>query len=384
MTDVQLASYATPRQLEFLEAVEKHGSNKKAAKALGINRRTLDQSLKSLRMRAARMGYAPEHDMQRTVPEGFTVKGVSTYYDEAGKPRGQWVKSQQDDQARERAIREAFEAMAEDLPRVKPSAAPVTVDHLATLYTLTDCHVGMLAWGKETGADWDLDIAERTLVGCFEQMVKASPPAQTGIVCQLGDYLHQDSIEPVTPTSKHLLDSDGRFSKVVTTAVRVLRRIVGMALEKHERVVVVMSEGNHDISSSIWLRVMFRALYENEPRVEVIDSELPFYVHRHGKTMLGFHHGHLKRNEQLPLTFAAQFPQVWGATAKRYIHTGHRHHVEEKEHSGVIVVQHPTLAARDAYAARGGWISERQVRAIVYHSEFGEVARNTVTPEMLA
>lgn len=383
MIDAQLASYATPRQLEYLEAVEQHGSNNKAAKALGVSRRVLDRSLAALKVRAAGMGYAPAHDMRRPVPEGFTVRGVSTYYDEEGKPRGQWVKSAADDQARERAMREAFEAMAEELPRIAPSSAPVTQEHLATLYTLTDCHVGALAWHREGGHDWDLDIAERTLVGCFEQMVNASPAAQTGIVAQLGDFLHSDGLLPVTPTSHHVLDQDGRFSKVVSVAVRVLRRVVSMALAKHERVVVLLAEGNHDMASSIWLRVMFRALFENEPRVEVIDSELPYYVHRHGKTMIGFHHGHLKKNEGLPMLFAAQFPQVWGATAKRYIHTGHRHHVEEKEHSGVIVVQHPTLAARDAYAARGGWMAERQVRAIVYHAEHGEVARNTVVPEML-
>lgn len=50
---------------------------------------------------------------------------------------------------------------------------------------------------------------------------------------------------------------------------------------------------------------------------------------------------------------------------------------------GITVHQHPTLAAKDAYAARGGWLSMRQATAITYHSTFGEVARNTVTPEML-
>ena len=42
-----------------------------------------------------------------------------------------------------------------------------------------------------------------------------------------------------------------------------------------------------------------------------------------------------------------------------------------------------TIAARDAYAARGGWLSERQAAAITYHDEFGEVARTIITPEML-
>lgn len=136
------------------------------------------------------------------------------------------------------------------------------------------------------------------------------------------------------------------------------------------------------MSSSIWLRAMFSALYENEPRVRVIQSELPYYVYQHGKTMLAFHHGHLKKSEDLPLLFAAQFPKVWGETSKRVCHVGHRHHIEEKEHSGMTVIQHPTIAARDAYAARGGWFSERSATAITYHRDFGQVARNTVTPEM--
>jgi len=50
----------------------------------------------------------------------------------------------------------------------------------------------------------------------------------------------------------------------------------------------------------------------------------------------------------------------------------------------MTVIQHPTLAARDAYAARGGWQAERQVTSITYSDKFGQVARNTVTPEMLA
>ena len=47
------------------------------------------------------------------------------------------------------------------------------------------------------------------------------------------------------------------------------------------------------------------------------------------------------------------------------------------------VVQHATIAARDAYAARGGWIAERQITAVTYHAEYGQVATSTVTPEML-
>jgi hypothetical protein len=245
--------------------------------------------------------------------------------------------------------------------------------------------VGLKVDARNTnGQEWNLEIAEKSVKAAIGHLVSSSPRAGTAVVAQLGDYLnHDDALAAVTPTSRHQVDSDGRLPQIVAVAVRILRAVIGMALEHHSRVVVLMGEGNHDISSSVWLRHMFKLLYENEPRVSVIDSELPYYVHQHGKTMLAFHHGHLKKNDQLPLLFAAQFPQVWGATTKRYAHSGHRHHVEEKEHSGMTVIQHPTIAARDAYAARGGWIAERQISSITYHSQFGQVARNTVTPEML-
>ena len=386
MVDPGLLDYATPRQAAYLQAVIDHGSARAAARALGAQKGSILFALRTVERVAAAKGYAPAFDMVRPVPEPFRVRGVSTYYNAEGKASGQWVKSSLDNEQWEAVKRAALTALAEELPRV--AATPFkghAVDALATVYTLTDSHVGMLAWGRETlGADWDLKIAEATLTGCFEQMISASPAGAVGIVNQLGDFLHQDGLAAITPTSGHNLDSDGRFEKIVEVAIRVLRRVIGMALAKHERVIVLLAEGNHDVVSSIWLRALFRAVYENEPRVEVLDSALPYYVYRHGETMLGFHHGHLLKNAQLPLLFAAQFPEAWGLTKKRYVHTGHRHHVEVKEHSGVTVHQHATLASRDAYAARGGWIAERQVTALTYHKKHGQVRSDTVVPEMLA
>jgi hypothetical protein len=379
----------TPRQAEYVEASNRLGSMRAAARELGVAKNAVQEAVKRLKDAAASRGYAPEYDLQHPVAPGQMLKGTSTLYKD-GQPVLQWVKTRADAAQLEEFMRAAAAAMAEELPRAKSVRAPAaTHTKLANLYTLTDSHVGMLATEKENLdplGSWDLKIAERTLTGCFEHMIKASPPAHTGIVAQLGDFLHSDGmglIEGRTPTSGHVLDQDGRYSKVVQTAIRILRRVIGFALDRHAKVVVLLAEGNHDLASSVWLRAMFRALYENEPRVEVIDSELPYYVYQHGQTMLAWHPGHIKNHDQLPMLFAAQFPKVWGETTRRYAHTGHRHHFEEKEHSGMSVVQHSTLAARDAYAARGGWMSDRQCTAITYHADFGQVCRNTVTPEML-
>lgn len=384
--DPKLIEYATVRQIEYIEAIEKHGSRRKAAKALGVAYSAIQDSMVRLTKAAARAGYAPGH-FESGVAPGFNMGKVTVQRGPSGEVERTWERQSPDQERQTEMMRAAAAAMAEDLPRLAPTTGPGFVNNdLATVYTLTDSHVGAMCWHKENLdplGDWDLGIAERTLTGCFEHMIKASPDSRVGVVAQLGDFGHQDGLSPVTPTSFHVLDSDSRFPKIVETMVRILRRVIAMALAKHEHVVVLLAEGNHDISSSVWMRAMFKALYENEPRVEVIDSVMPYYVYQHGKTMIAWHHGHLKKNDQLPILFASQFPKMWGETSKRYAHCGHRHHVEEKEHSGMTVIQHSTLAARDAYASRGGWMSERQCTAITYHAEFGQVARSTVTPEML-
>lgn len=384
MMDAELKQWATARQSEYIDSVIKHGSIRKAATALGVHRAVIGRAIESVKRRAAMQGYAPAFGMTVQVPDPFVVRGTSTLYDEEGQQKLQWVKTRLDDAQVQVAMKAAIEALADDVIRAKPIGAPKeTAPNLLTIYTLTDCHVGMRAWHPETGDDWDLEIAEKTLTAAVSHLIHASPKADVAVINQLGDFLHYDSLNAVTPQHGNLLDADGRFPKVVSVAVRILRFVIDAALKKHQRVIVLMAEGNHDMASSVWLRHIFGLLYENEPRIAVIDSPLPYYTYQHGKTMLAFHHGHLSKNASLPLLFAAQFPSEWGSTTRRYCHTGHRHHVEEKEHPGMTVVQHPTIASRDAYAARGGWIADRAMTSITYHKDYGQAARNTVVPEML-
>lgn len=382
--DEELYKYCTPRQKQVLEAIERLGSARAASAELGINIGGASETYTAVKRKAAKFGYAPEHDFTRPVPDGFIAKGVSTYYNAEGKPSGQWVKASLSHEALVDAMREAIEGFKGDIDQASPIVAPVASDeHLCNLYTFTDYHLGMLAWHKEGGSDWNISIAERTIIAALQQMIEQSPKAHTAIINIQGDFLHTDGKTPVTPASKHVLDADSRFPKIRKSAIRVIRSMVNMSLHRHQEVHLIIAEGNHDEEASGWLADLFSVHYEQEPRVTVNDSVLPFYVFEWGNTMLGIHHGHKVKNESLPLLFAAQFPQEWGRTNRREIHCGHRHHRDEKEYNGVTVVQHPTLAARDAYAARGGWIADRAAWAITYHKKYGAVGRVMITTEML-
>ena len=382
--DENLYKYCTPRQREVLEAIERLGSARAASAELGINIGGASETYTAVKRKAAKFGYAPEHDFTRPVPEGFVAKGVSTYYNSEGKPTGQWVKASLSHQALVDAMRETIAGFKDEIPPAVSTVAPVaSEEQLCNLYTFTDYHLGMLAWHQEGGSDWNVSLAEKTIVAALIQMVNQSPNAHTGVLNIQGDFLHTDGKTPVTPTAKHVLDADSRFPKIRRAAIRIIRSLVNICLQRHQEVYLIIAEGNHDEESAGWLADLFAVHYEEEPRVTVNDSILPFYVFEWGNTMLGVHHGHKVKNENLPLLFAAQFPQEWGRTTRREIHCGHRHPRDEKEDKGVTIVQHPTLAARDAYAARGGWIADRAAWAITYHKKYGAVGRVMVTTEML-
>ena len=383
--DENLFQYCTPRQKQILEAIDRLGSAREASLELGLNKGAASETYIDVKRKAAKVGYSPEHDFTRPVPDGFTAKGVSTYYNKEGKPTGQWVKASLSHQALADAMRDTIAGFKDEIQPVAAIAAPTTSEeHLCNLYTFTDYHLGMLAWHQEGGADWSVSLAEKTIIAALIQMVNQSPNAHTGVLNIQGDFLHTDGKTPVTPASKHVLDADSRFPKIRRAAIRIIRSLVTICLQRHQEVQLIIAEGNHDEESAGWLSDLFAVHYEEEPRVTVNDSVLPFYVFEWGTTMLGVHHGHKVKNESLPLLFAAQFPQSWGRTTRREIHCGHRHHRDEKEYNGVTVVQHPTLSARDAYAARGGWIADRAAWAITYHKNYGAVGRVMVTTEMLS
>lgn len=364
---------------QLITALREHGSQRKAAAALGLNRRTVERRASRL----AQKGYSPEHGMTHHVPDGYKVKGISTLYRDDGTIAAQWVKSSEDAQRQRAMLDAAFAGMADELPRMRRiSRIPSCASELLNLYCVTDYHFGMLSWSEETGADWDIKIAEKLFLDWFDAAIAQSPNAETAILAQLGDFLHYDSLLPVTPEHRNVLDADTRYQKIVRVAIRCVRAVITKLLTKHKRVHVLMAEGNHDTASSIWLREWLAAVFEDEPRVSVDSSPDPYYCYEHGKTALFFHHGHKRKISDIAPVFAAKFRDTFGRTKHAYAHMGHLHHVDVKESPLMIVEQHRTLAAPDAYASRGGWISGRDAKVITYSKAHGEVGRVTISPAM--
>lgn len=362
-------------------------SGRKAALNLGMAHQTINDAVRRVKTYAASRGYSPDHDMTNIVPEGFAIKGHSTMYDAEGKVKLQWVKTCQAQEDLEAAMHAAMQGFAAEIPRVESVVEAVAKSYnkdIINQYTITDYHMGMLCWSEETrGDDWDLDIAEDLIIKWFAASINAAPDSEKCIFAQLGDFLHWDGLEAVTPASGNVLDADTRFQKLVRVAIRTIRRIVAMLLEKHSEVHIIMADANHDPASGIWLREWLYAHYDNEPRVTVDNSADTYYCYEFGLNSLFYHHGHKKRGAALDDVLVAKFREVFGRTKFSVCHTGHLHNKEVVSTNLMKIEQHETLASADAYASRGGWVSDRSAQVITYHRLYGECGRIRKTPAMV-
>jgi hypothetical protein len=165
--------------------------------------------------------------------------------------------------------------------------------------------------------------------------------------------------------------------------IRTIRRVMDMLLAKHRHVTVIMADANHDPASGIWLREWLASVYQDDKRVTVDNSADTYYKVRFGNTLLMFHHGHKSRLDSLDSILVAKFREDYGQTTHHYAYAGHLHHSRMIESRLMIVEQFRTLAAKDAYASRNGYMSGRDANVITHHRLHGEVGRITISPAML-
>lgn len=420
-----------PRERDAIDAVSRYGSARAAEAALGLGNDTIGKAFRRVRVRAdnaARIdaiaprgtdGFVPrelttaydsdgnelgswiregptpscqpggeDEGPARDGHSGYVIKGVSTYFDAAGNQRGQWVKTKIEDSERAQALRDFAEELATEYGfRAKSPlpAKPVLLStSVLTVYKFGDPHFGMESSVEAGGDDFDLDDADRLTRAAIDRLVMVAPSSAECILEVIGDAVHANDSSALTPGHKNPLDVDRRgFAYALMRTARAWVYAVLRLLEKHETVIVWFLEGNHDPDASAAIALMLALHFDNNPRVKIDTSRAVFRYHRFGKCLLGAHHGDKVKMHDLPLLMAVDRPEDWGATEFRYIDTGHIHHDVVKEIQGVRVESLRTLAAKDPYHAMKGYRALRDTRAVVYHEEYGECERYTVSAAML-
>lgn len=381
MIDEALKQWASPRQIEFIDAVNRTGSARAAERELGLspaNGAVIGRSIKRLKARAATQGYSPDHNLTHVIPAPFVAKGHSTYYDKSGSPTQQWVKTRLDDQQYQSLLKEAVDAyIGETVQPINPAPAmPGRDTDVIPWINIGDAHIGMIAHEAESGANFDLKIAERELCAAIGLAVDEMGEHDRVVIQDMGDATHYENFSATTEASGHALDFDTRFPKMIKVYSRVMRFIVDKVLEKANTVDVIVNQGNHSRTNDIWMAELLRVAYGKSGRVNVLNNDSVFIGYRMGNTFVMCHHSDKCKPARLADVMATDFAADWGEAKYRYVDIGHIHHnMVLKEHPGVVIESFNQLAEKDKYAAENGYRA-RQCLTIVHRSRtYGDVGR---------
>jgi hypothetical protein len=243
----------------------------------------------------------PELGPEFQIPEGQIVKGVSALTDADGRIVQQWIKTRTEDVTPHlvTALKKTFASYKGKSPKI---ARPKNVNaDLLNVYPIADQHNGLLAWGRETGASYDLKIGADRLRESTAELMSTTANSKRALILNLGDWQHTDDQKNMTPGSGNLLDVDSRYFKILTAGVRLMQDVIELALQKHERVLVRNLPGNHDPHASVALTVALAAFYANNPRVTIDDDPSDHFFMRFGATLIGATHGHRMKPDRMAI-----------------------------------------------------------------------------------
>lgn len=381
MTDLlALKEWATPRQCEILEAVAIHGSTAGAANVLGISVRSVQRGVKNAKKNASKHGFSPDHDMIYPAPDTHLVKGVSTLYGPTGMVKQQWVKTDLKKEMLSEALHQVAADLCESLPKYEPKEDTLTLTTAAlTAYVIGDGHIGMYVRNEHNmeQGDWDLEIAERATLSAISKLVDLSGGTDVGMLVDVGDFMHINDSSKTT-SSGNVLDTDGDLKDIVAATVRIYRTAIEMMLDKHREVVLMKVRGNHDKDAALIINTMLEVVYENEPRVTVLDNRHKFMVYEYGANFFAAHHGDRIKVDQAYQFITRNMGEAWGRTDHRHCFMGHIHHQTGREYGGMTFETYNTIATTDEWHSHSGYGSKRSMTSIIFDKDHGEVQRHKI------
>lgn len=262
----------------------------------------------------------------------------------------------------------------------QPAGAIPVQRNCALEINIPDLHIGKLAWGKETGEDYDIKIAiKRYKTAVNELLGRVNPNVLEKFILPVGNDMINIDNKSNTTTAGTPQNCDSRFGKMFQTAKDLLIETIDK-LSDIAPVEVMIVPGNHDNVAMFTLGEVLDAWYHNNELVTVINTHTPRKYLQYGLNLLMYCHGHSEKLQDLGIICATEQPQLWAATKFRRVHVGHFHHSKQikftdvQEYPGFTVKVLNSLSANDAWHAEKGYMSLKGAEAFLYHRDKGLIA----------
>lgn len=383
------------KALEARQALEEHGSQTAAAKALGIARSTLQERLKKLKepflsSEADKLGF-PADDVT-----GYWVKSATGSY---------YVR--RDTSVNYNDLRDRFlEEASEYAPFYSKINYGIVGEHLLVIDP-ADVHFNKLSAVEETGYYYDLKEADKRLrSGVTALLAKALPFGISKIVLVLGnDILNSDNPRRTT-TSGTLQDDNVLWWQAFTAAKKAYIAIIE-ELTQVAHVHLIHVPSNHDFQSGWMLADSVCSWFVNNPNVTAEQGSVSIAHRKYiqfGSNLIGFTHNDGAKEKDLSNLMQYEAREAWGNSRYAYWYLHHLHHKDrkaygkdsviniEKDHTGVTVLQtgkkpEPSNACYtevvrspsppDRWHSTNGYVNEQAIECFIHHPDKGQSARFT-------
>jgi hypothetical protein len=348
-----------------------------ACHEVGISTRVFYANAQRVKGKLQAMGYDPENGMTLISPDPQVLKGRTAFVrvdPNTGEERVTHYYNKTETNRQQQSLAVFADSLADSIKPAKPVKyrGPANSDHdLMSAIFIGDAHIGMYAYAPETRhSDFDSEIAAEALRAAIDNLVDRSPPAGTGMLVDVGDFMHANTSHNQTYGGTPV-DVDTRFERVMEIAAGVMTYAIDKMLTKFPHVVVVVAKGNHNPDAAVAIQKILAAYYRLDDRVTVLKTQGFYHYLEWGKWLIGIHHGDKVKAQKLPGIMARDMSEAWGRTRSRMWALGHFHHQEVLELDGCTVQKFGALPPPDGWHAGMGYSSVQSMQMIVYRKEGG-------------
>lgn len=191
------------------------------------------------------------------------------------------------------------------------------------------------------------------------------------------DFFNTDNFQGTT-TAGTPQNSIGTWDQVYEVGFDIYASAISHLKQFCEKLNVILIQGNHDRTKSFYLAHALSKYFSKDKYISFDIETKPRKVHKYGSTFIGMHHGNCKI-DSLPLTFAKEFPQLWGQCTNHEVKVGDKHYFYEKEINGVRIKQIPALCGPDQWSNDNNYIGNVKAGiATIYDKEWGKVSEHEV------
>ncbi len=245
-----------------------------------------------------------------------------------------------------------------------------------------DPHFGKLAWGAETGENYDIDIAEQRYMTALSELLQRASGGDKieKIVFPIGnDLMHTDTTLSTT-TSGTQMDSDIRWQKMWLRTRSAVMRGIKMATEVAP-VDIVVVPSNHDFQTIFYLGDLLECYYKNDKNISVDNNPKIRKYYTFGKCGIGFTHGNEENHNDLAVIMLREMQKQWSDVKYMEWHLGHFHKKKEMkfkssdDYKGIGVRLLRSLSSADSWHFRRGFVGTiKGAEAFIWDKEYGVTA----------